>query len=373
MKTDRFLAALTLFAAAACGGNATTSEYADAVPEVSSAQLEITGNSAAEGLVREDGSSDAIQQDVTLSNPPEWLAKTRAGIKELNDYVKKVMAPISVLVLETAKADPAVGSVQVFGPKDQGNANWKLSVKKKADKKFTWKLEARTLGSTDDAAFKIVAVGEMDRAAEAAHHGKGVLGLDLDAYATVDTTSKGTGKLLAAFAHAGPGKVLVYRLKNFTPDSSAHAAVSAVIYGHKTASGETVVRVASVSDVVAGPALELMFSHLHWMPGVGGRADLLIPNKGVNGTAPNGDLPSTKFGVGKSCWNAQEQEGFKTVGLCTVGQGVAGCTFDTAGAVSACTASGKDASENESKDDTTEEDGAPAQVPSDPPTDMPAF
>ena len=371
MSNTRWLAAGILVLAAACGSNS-DSEFADATPDVSGMQLEITGNSA-EGVVRDDG-SDSIAQDVTLSTPPEYLAKTRAALKELNEDVKKALTPIAALVIETAKSDAKVGDARVFGPKDQGNANWKLTVKKKADKKFGFKLEARPLGSTDDSAFKTVAVGELDRAAETRpHRGKGIIGLDLDAYASIDTSSKATGKLLAAFAHAGEGKVILYRLKGFTPDSSTHAAVSGTIYGHKTPSGEAVVRFASLSDVVTGSALELMLGHLHWMPGIGGRADLLMPNKGINGQPPNGDVPADKFYIAKSCWNGQEVESFKAVGTCTVGQGPSSCVFDTAGSASACTASGKDPQESDSKDDNSTESGAPAQLPGDAPSDLPTF
>jgi hypothetical protein len=369
MSKIRWFAASLLVLAAACGGNK-ADEFAEATPDVQAMQLEITGD-AAEGAVRDDG-SDAPQALVALSNPPEYLAKTRAAIKDLNDYVKKVLTPIALLAQQAGSAE--VGATKVFGPKDQGNANWKLSVKKIADKTFRFKLEARALGSTDDAAFKAVAVGELARGAEQAHRGKGVLGLDLSAYATVDTTSHAAGKLLASFAHAGLGKVVVYRLAAFTPDSTARAAVSAVIYGHQTASGEAVVRAATLSDVITTTsAKELMFSHLHWMPGVGGRADLLLPNKGVGGTAPNGDLPSNKWAAAKSCWNATEQEGYKAFGLCTVGQGIAGCTFEVAGATTACTASGRDPADTDNPSDVTTEPGAPATPPSDPPATMPAF
>ena len=309
---------------------------------------------------------------MTLTNPPEYLAKTRTAIKELNDYVKKALTPIGLLVLEAAKDDLAVKQVKVFGPKVEGNVSWKLSVKKKAEKKFGFKLEGRPAASTDDAAFKVIAVGELDRGSEKAHRGRGVIGLDLGAYSTVDAGSHATGKLLASFAHAGDGKVVVYRLKEFSADVNAHAAVSAVIYGHKTASGESVVRAATLSDVITTTAArEFMISRLHWMPAVGGRADLLIPNKAPGGAA-NGDVPANKFFVARSCWNAAEQEGFKSVATCTVGQGVNGCTFDNAGAVASCAASGRDPGENDDKDDTRGEPGAPATA-DEPPTDLPTF
>jgi hypothetical protein len=311
-----------------------------------------------------------------LSNPPEYLAKTRQAIKDLNTFVGKIVGPIANVIATQAKEAPADKDARIYGPHDQGNVTLLLTVKRKTAVRYGWKLDAKPLGGADSA-YKTVAVGELQKI-ERAHRGRGFVGLDLDAFASVDSTSKATGKLLAAFAHtAGGAKVLAYRLKNFTPDSTQHAAVNGALYGHKTPSGEAVVRFAGLTDAISGPnGDELMIGRLHWIPGTGGRADLLLPNKGVNGTPPNGDVPADKYIVAASCWDKSEQEGFKASFQCNVGQGPSGCTvISTEGSRTACkpgvdqdaTVSDSDASR------TNAEPDAPAQLDGDAPVEMPTF
>ena len=359
--------------AAACGG-ASGDEFTDSVPDARGLSLEVTAASD-EGVPAALYEGDEATAQESLSNPPDYLAKTRQAIKDLNAFVAKIVGPIGELVRETAKEKPEIGDAKVYGPKDKGNVTLLLTIKRKAAKKFVWKLEAKALGGPDTT-YRIVAVGEFMKV-DRAHRGRGVVGLDLDAWASVDTTSKAQGKLLAAFAHAGENKVLVYRLKGFTPNSTNQPPVSGAIYGHRTASGEAVVRFASLADVVAGPnGAELFFGRLHWIPGVGGRADLFLPNRGANGQPPNGDVPSDKYFVARSCWDKAEQEGFKAVLACTVGQGPLGCTvLVNEGSRSACKPgvdNDNEPSESEGKG-TGMEPGAPAQPDGDAPEEMPVF
>src|SRR3954471_17768387 len=76
--------------AAACGGSA--DEFAASTPDVRGQSIELSG-SPAEGATFVPASPGVSSQD--LSNPPEYLAKTRAAIKGLNDLVKKFLTPVA--------------------------------------------------------------------------------------------------------------------------------------------------------------------------------------------------------------------------------------------------------------------------------------
>ena len=56
-----------------------------------------------------------------------------------------------------------------------------------------WKLQARPLGSTDDAAYKIVAAGGLTKGA-AAHRGRGTIGVNLDNLKSVAPDLHGPGQ-----------------------------------------------------------------------------------------------------------------------------------------------------------------------------------
>jgi hypothetical protein len=231
-----------------------------------------------------------------------------------------------------------------------------------------------------------VAAGALRRINNHAHRGAGVTGIDLDAYASIDASSHAQGKLFNAFKHVGDdgeAKVLVYRLKGFTADSTQTPPADAIIYGHRTPSGEAVVRVVAVSESL-GPippsttdaGLELMLARLHWIPGIGGRADLYFPTLNAQGQSPNGDVPAGKFIVARSCWDAGEQEGFKAVLLCTAGQPVDmnNCQVGITGSAAACRP-GVDTDNQPTdadKDSIAPEPGAPAVLDDQPPAQMPA-
>ncbi|MFL5360918.1 MAG: hypothetical protein ACJ78U_08125 [Myxococcales bacterium] len=140
-----------------------------------------------------------------------------------------------------------------------------------------------------------------------------------------------------------------------------------MIYGHKTPSGEAVVRVAAVSETLAGTpdaGPELMLARLHWIPSVGGRADLYFPSTMPRSTS-NGDVPAGKFVAAKSCWNQSEQEGFKSVAVCTAGQPVSAnsCTVTTEGAESACRPGlTEDRMTDADEHDISEDKGAPGSL-----------
>ena len=365
--------------AAACGS---VNEFAASTPDVRGQSIELAGTSA-EGATFLQESSGVTSQD--LSNPPEYLARTRAAIKGLNDLVKKFLTPVVDAVATGGKDLTASGDAKVFGPKDENGITWKLTVRRVSGHRFGWVLEGKPLGQFDSA-YKTIAAGALQRTGDAEHRGRGRTSIDLDAYATIDPTSHAQGKLFNAFKHFGDdgeAKVIVYALKGFTADSTVAPAADAVVYGHKTPSGEAVVRVAAFSESLApstagatdaGP--ELMLARLRWIPGIGGRADVYYPSTtGTLGVNSNGDVPSGKYIAAKSCWDKTEQEGFKAVAVCNAGQPVsaANCQIAIEGVESTACKPGIDREDRMSdsdENDVSAESDAPGKLDDAPASSM---
>jgi hypothetical protein len=143
------------------------------------------------------------------------------------------------------------------------------------------------------------------------------------------------------------------------------------MYGHKTPSGEAVVRVAAISETLApassttpdaGP--ELMLARLHWIPGTGGRADVFFPSTAGQGTTTNGDVPAGKFIVAKSCWDKAEVEGYKLVSICDATSKTT-CDTTVTGDRSACQSGvdqDDDVSGTDEQHDISEDHGAPGSL-----------
>lgn len=376
MTKSVWMVAVVAAALVGCGGAQGTSndEYANATPTLDGLSLETSGVASESAALRADGlPGDAnVTEEQSLSTVPEYLAAARAAIQELNQTVRATLAPVTDLLATTGVA---TGNVKLYGPADRGAATFRLYVKKLGERHFAWKLEAKPAGGADSA-YVAVMTGSIKQG-ELAHRGRGVVGIDLDKLAAVDSGAKGKGKLFGAFAHVGEQKMLVYRLHDFTADPSAHAPVTGTLYGHKLLNGETRIRVAAFADVVAGPAgAEFVLARLHWLPGVGGRADILVPEKRPNGQA-NGDEPAGKVMIGRSCWDAQEKEAFKLVLSCEAGKAPtsATCTVvSTSGNRDACHPGVKD--DDDAPTDpaaTNPEAGAPGTIDDAVPSDLPEF
>ena len=366
--------------AAACGGS--VNEFAASTPDVRGQSIELTGSSADGATFLQEGAGVSSQD---LSNPPEYLAKTRAAIRGLNDLVKKFLTPVVDAVAMGGKDLPSAADTKVFGPKDENGITWKLTVRRVSGHRFGWVLEGKPLGQFDSA-YKTIAAGALQRTGDAEHRGAGRTSIDLDAYASIDPTSHAQGKLFNAFKHFGDdgeAKVVVYALKGFTADSTVAPAADAVVYGHKTPSGEAVVRVAAFSESLApstagatdaGP--ELMLARLRWIPGIGGRADVYYPSTtGTLGVNSNGDVPSGKYIAAKSCWDKTQQEGFKAVAVCNAGQPVsaANCQIAIEGVESTACKPGIDREDRMSdsdENDVSAESDAPGKLDDAPASSM---
>jgi len=294
-------------------------QYVEGVPDQPGLALEITGDSATEGI-SQSGLSDEAASEVNQAlqdavpapaNVPEYLQAARNGVKELNDALKGALDKIqSVTTQSQGKALTA--DTKQWGPSDVNGVTWRLFVKKFNETKYGFALQAKATAA-QDSAYKIVMGGVLNKGATA-HRGRGTVGVDLDNLKLADTTFKGQGKLFSAFSHTDAGKTLAYALSKFTPDTSAHEPVTAAFVGHKVkATGATAVRLAGFANLVSptdGTSDKPEFTVLRnrHVPGVGGRGDAL---------ATGGNIPAGTFYYGVSCWNAQLEEGFKRLVRCT--------------------------------------------------------
>lgn len=290
-------------------------EYADALPQQDGLSLQITGaaSEAATSLNTPNQGRVITGDDIGfvnsgLTSVPEFLQDARAGISELNEGVKNILDKVQDVV--TSGDGKAISSdVREYGPKDIGNVTVRLFVKKFDATHFGWRIDAKPLGG-DDSTYVIVMGGGIAKNPDP-HRGRGFVGIDLDNWKSVDSTFTGEGKLLCGFAHVGNSKTLAYALKNFTPSTSTHDPVTAAFVGHRLdPTGESAVRLAGFFnlDGTATSAKEFVRLRAHWIPGTGGRADLL---------AVGGDIPAGTLYWGASCWDVSETETYKILVQCT--------------------------------------------------------
>lgn len=305
---------------AACGKDAVDDmEYAEATPDLSGTALEINSQAAGEEGAALIAEGFGVNKGELNGTGPEFLENARLQIKALNGALKDAITPIVELVnAGGAEAEP--GDVLVYGPTDRANATYKFTIKKVTARRFVWKLEARTLGSTDDAAYKVVAAGGLTKG-ELAHRGRGTIAINLDNLKAVAPATTGQGKLMASFAHTvGNDKTLAYRLAGFTPNPATHEPVSGAFVGHRRLpSGATRVRVFGKYNLksTATTAKENVIASIRWVPGTGGRADVY---------AAGGDIAADKFFIGSACWDAQEMEKWRILRQCTKGQPLTECS-----------------------------------------------
>jgi hypothetical protein len=306
---------------AACGKDAVDdTTYAEATPDLSGTALEINGEAAAEDGAALIAEGFGVNQGELNGQGQEFLENARVEVKALNSALKEAIAPIVELVNQGG-ADAQPGDVLVYGPTDRANATFKFTIKKATADRYVWKLEARPLGSTDDAAYKLVSAGRLVKGA-LAHRGRGTIGINLDNLKAVSTPGAfaGQGKLLASFAHTvGNDKTLAYRLMDFTPNAANHEPVTGAFVGHRRMpSGITRLRVFGKYNLknTASAAKENVFATLRHIPGIGGRADIF---------AAGGDIAADKFFIGSACWDKLEMEKFRILRQCIKGQPLTSC------------------------------------------------
>jgi hypothetical protein len=335
--------------AAACGNSTSAPDaFQSAVPTSEALTMEVSG--AGSENAASDSASVQVQADALGGSGLEFLPAIRNAIAGLNQGMKDAFGPVEKAVVTEGRTQ-ANGEVKVYGPfTGSGGFQYLLTVARLSETHFAWKLQVGPPGSTPDAGstagFVTFAAGTTFRAAsDLPHRGRGTIGVDLDAYKTVNTGFPGQGKLFVAFSHHGPAsaadggssanrsRTLVYVLKNFSADLTKWQAVDAVFYAHKNGiTGVTTVRVVSFADIPSIPndtaAKELLIGRARYNPGVGGRAEVAVTG---------GDLDGSVF-FGIECWEKAENLVFKATAVCSPGEmpGSGSCTWTAAGNESAC-------------------------------------
>jgi hypothetical protein len=345
--TKLSLLAVAAVVASACGSSSTTSsdQLAAAVPDSDGLTLEATG-AASEDATSSSLSASTVTPDAGTSGL-EFLPAIRQGIADLNQGLQQFFTPIGQLIA-TQGTDIVVGTSKSYGPVVKGNVSYLLTVKRFATNRYAWKLEGKASDAAADVAFTTLAVGTLFHAeSDEAHRGRGQIGIDLDAFATVSAGFLGQGKLYGAYSNydvtsasglAGDAKTLVYVLSNFSIDATAHAPISAAFVGHKTLLGVRDARVAYLGDLpqfVGTPTdhAELLLGRARFNPGVGGRADALVTG---------GDVPAAVI-YGAECWDVSENLLWKKVWSCT-SFATSSCTvLSEQGSVSTCAVDLQDA------------------------------
>jgi hypothetical protein len=353
------VAALAL---AACGRP--DQEFINGTPDFSALSMEITGDTSEAASMQAD-QTGLMQTQSAVGSASEYLIGARNTVAALNGVIRAIMTQLVNLINSEDPTTPEA-DVRVYGPKDTEFATFKLTLKKIEAGKFGWKLEAKPLGGDDSLYVKVIA-GWMVKGAQA-HRGRGVIGIDLDAFTTVtgDPSWKGQGKLFSAFAHIGESKVLSYKLNAFSPNTDTWAPLTAAFVGYRQVTeGFTAIRIASWTNIdqTATTDPELILTRIRHKVGIGGRADIV---------ALKGDLTVDTFYWGTGCWNAAEEEVVKILRYCTPTISLGDCTVVSAvGQITDCP--GVAAQEPPAADENTDtmETGSPDGTVT-PPTTMPS-
>lgn len=307
----------------ACGSSGP--DYAAGTPNVAGLALETSGG-VADGLPATAGALTVgtSEQALGTCQPYQYLCNIHEAVAGINLFVRAAVEPVEALVA-LPPAAPA-NRVRVFGPADLAIwgqaapvATFRLTVLAVTDDLFRWKLEARPVSSSG--AFVVVMAGQLLRG-DLPHRGRGIIGVDLDAFAAVNpAVFTGQGKLLASFAHAGEAKALFFALQNFKASASAQLVPAAVFAGYRLANGVARVRLASVNEFVPPPSgadlgNELLLSRAGWWPGVGGRAAVAVtggdvPSYGVTGF-------TVDFFLAVGCYDASQNDVYRDLFACSI-------------------------------------------------------
>ncbi|HEY6003241.1 MAG TPA: hypothetical protein VIV57_10220 [Anaeromyxobacter sp.] len=310
MNPLRLLVAAAVALGLAACGNKTTPDFAAGTPDSAGLTLETTGGSG-DGLIASapSGGASALSVngsiDALTCQSYELTCNIRRSIAGVNLFIRGALEPVEALIVLGPVSEPS-DDVRVYGPTPlpQGNpvANFRLSVKFMGNDTFRWKLEAQAL-MPPDAPFLVVMAGQLQRG-DVPHRGRGFIGIDVDQLNAVNPTAfPGQGKLLAAFAHVGLQKALVYAAKQFQVAGMA-APVTAVFTGWKNSLGQARVRLAAINDFVAAngtaPANELLLSRIGYWPLLGGRTAVAV----LGGNVPDYSVADfdVKAFVGLECF-----------------------------------------------------------------------
>jgi hypothetical protein len=317
MTRQRLLLAAALALGLSACGKSAAPDFAAGTPDAAGLTLEMTGGTAdgmtasapAGGAALAVTASGAAGMAAALPSCQSWefTCNIRRSVVGVNLFVRAALEPVEALVAAGPSASPS-DDVRVYGPLPlppapaTAVANFRLTVKFIGGETYRWKLEAQATAPAD-APFHVVMAGQLHRG-DLPHRGRGVVGIDLDALHAVNATAfVGQGKLLAAFAHVGLQKALVFATQAFSADGIA-PPVSAVFTGWKNALGQARVRLAALSDFDATtPANELLLGRAGYWPAIGGRTAVAVlggdvPSHSVVGFEVKAFLGLECFGTG---------------------------------------------------------------------------
>lgn len=350
-------AAANLVAAPGCQRH---SDYDDAMPETSAYTLELTGD---EGSSLTKSSDDVGSAQQALSGQEavgNTLQRTKDAVEALNAGIHQIMDPLAALV--GAPNYAVAGEAHVF-EFDHSDVHMRFAIARFLGNRFVWKLDAKPQGGADTAYVRVM-TGAFARG-EVIRRGRGLIGFDLSAMASVSPSYKGTGQLLVAFAHVAGHKVLRFAAKDYSADVTQHDPVSALFSGWRGPLGGTDVRAAAYANLPdsATSAKELTLMHAQWRADIGGRVDAV---------AAGGDVPANHAIVAFACYRAnQADEGYLRVADCDAA--ALSCTpIATEGLLTNCIA-GMQTDELPNTDpnvaplpkDAPEDPGIPTVMPSD--------
>jgi hypothetical protein len=332
MTSRRPILAATLAAALAACGKTATPDFAGGTPDAAGLTLETQGGST-DGLASTPSSGaaaltvtpDAVTATACPATPAsyEWTCQIRQSVIGINRFVRAAVEPVEALVAAGGASSPSE-DVRVYGPAALPAAapvaRFTLTVRFLGNDTFRWKLEAAPVaGGTA----RVVMAGQLHRG-DLPHRGRGFIGIDLDQLHAVNAAAfTGQGKLLAAFAHAGAAKALVYAAQAFSADGVA-SPVSAVFTGWKDALGRARVRLAAKGELLApvsgaDAGDELLLSRIGYWPALGGRTAAVVLQGDVasyGGSAPNYSNLDVKAFLGLECFGAGLDVTYRALWVC---------------------------------------------------------
>lgn len=331
--------------AAGCGMKSEETPGAlDDVPDADALTLEVTGGAAELGALAVAPGPAAAAEVSAWPVTGDDLAEAQKQIAAVNGALRAFLGHVEDVAQDGGL--PTLGGGRWYGPADLCTVDAATSCPEGAAASFrlwvgrgplgyagAFVLQARPLGSTDEADFLNVAAGTLARGA-LHRRGHGRIWLDLDHLKAVAAAYPGQGKLYGGFSAGRVAKAETLVLKDFTPDAGNPdwPAATVALRGFKTAAGTARVRVASVKDLVqTSEDTELGLAHVVWNAALGGRAWAMVTNY-VAGETAHGDVPADSYFLGRACWAAGDPTTpvFKEWFLCPKTQGPATCIADAA-------------------------------------------
>lgn len=276
-------------------------EYREAIPQQGEAQLAFAGSQAT-------GSSGTTGQSTSTKLHVEGTGSGGTNYASFYEFTRTVsdgvdtgtLLILAEVALVTSFPPTTIdGSHAVWGP--GGDAldpvEWKLTVTKTADHEFSYEVDGRPHGSTDNSAWRSILTGQGYGHAHALYR-SGSFDLDGDALKALDPTRSNGGKIDVKYdARAWPKTVTADITTNDGTGQSYDITV-----GHDSDGGGTVV-VTAMADI-SSPAdgtNESVDENSRWNSTGAGRADVKMSG---------GDLSQTV--LASQCWSSQFAQTYYT-------------------------------------------------------------